>query len=219
VCSSDLEFGVFRGESLRRLAPRAPDRTFYGFDSFAGFPEDDRPDWRLDFSVAGVPETPANVRLVKGWFSETAPRFFREHDDPVAMVHLDCDIYSSARDVLGALVDAGRATPGLVVVMDEGINYDTFAWNEMLALFEVCARAGLGVRPLFVHDKVRGLAETLELVEAGRHPSWRADQAAGYRQQAAVVLTDAPVAPPPACEETTARFLRLTAAREAAQAA
>jgi macrocin-O-methyltransferase TylF-like protien len=37
------EFGVWRGDSLRRLAALFSERTIYGFDSFEGLPEDWKP--------------------------------------------------------------------------------------------------------------------------------------------------------------------------------
>ena len=35
-----LEFGVFRGKSIRTIAKVVPKRKVYGFDSFIGLPED-----------------------------------------------------------------------------------------------------------------------------------------------------------------------------------
>jgi hypothetical protein len=34
-----LEFGVFKGTTINHLARQAPDRQFFGFDSFEGLPE------------------------------------------------------------------------------------------------------------------------------------------------------------------------------------
>ena len=87
--------------------------------------------------------------------------------------------------------------------------------SKGIALYEALRPRGLGLKPLAVHGRVRSLADTLRLVEAGRHPDWRSDQAAGYRQQAAVVVTEgeAPPEAGAALDETAARLLRLSRGR------
>lgn len=114
-----LEFGVYRGESLRLLASLT-DGPVYGFDSFEGLPGR----WGLahrpgDFTTSGeTPGVPGNVVLVKGWFSETVPAFVRDHGrSTVALVHVDSDLYSSAELVLRSLQTLIR--PGTVIVFDE----------------------------------------------------------------------------------------------------
>lgn len=137
-----MEFGVYKGTTLRFLASTNPNRQVHGFDSFTGFPDDGRSDWRADFAVDGLPQTPQNARLHKGWFSQTLPAFIQtwpQNAPPIALVHIDCDIYSSTRAVLAHL--APYLKPGDVLVFDELLNYSGFATNEMLALYEfLCAR-------------------------------------------------------------------------------
>jgi len=182
-----LEFGVYRGASLSHLARRMPGRTLYGFDSFAGLPEDGRWDWQLDFAAEMPSALPANCALVPGWFRDTIPAFLAEHPEEVAFVNIDCDLYSSAREVLFGL--AGRLRPGSVLYFDELINYDTFLWNEMLALFEFLEETGLGVEWIAGHARVRQLSAVFDAFNAGHHPEWAADVAAGYHRPAAAVLT------------------------------
>lgn len=114
-----LEFGVFRGESLRLLAGLTGGPV-YGFDSFEGLPDH----WGVahqagTFSTAGrPPEVPANVKLVTGRFEQTLPGFVREQAPAqVALLHVDSDLYSSARVVLEQLRSA--IVPGTVIVFDE----------------------------------------------------------------------------------------------------
>ena len=182
-----LEFGVYRGTSLRRAARRYPDRSFYGFDSFSGLPADGRADWQIDFGLSGLPAVPRNCRLVPGWFAETVPEFLRENREPIGFVNIDCDIYSSARTVLFGLGE--RLQPGAILNFDELINYDTFLWNEMLALFEFLEATGYGVEWLAAHCRVRGLDEVFALYDSGHYPPWREDVAAGYHRPAALRLT------------------------------
>lgn len=137
-----LEFGVFSGDSIRRIAAHAPDGCkVYGFDSFVGLPEDftlvsgDVINKRV-FDVHGhLPEVPSNVELVQGWFNETLPKFLRERPHvPLSLLHIDSDLYSSAKYVLDAVSD--RIRPGTVIVFDELINYPNYHQEELKALYE-----------------------------------------------------------------------------------
>jgi hypothetical protein len=114
-----LEFGVFRGESINFLASRF-DEHFYGFDSFEGLPKS----WGIEhpegaFSLGGaLPDVLPNVTLVRGWFDRTLPAFLREHPgEQVSFLHVDSDLYESARIVLEGLSD--RIHPGTIIVFDE----------------------------------------------------------------------------------------------------
>lgn len=131
-----VEFGVERGASLRHISQRT-DRIVHGFDSFEGLPED----WqgtherRGKFSTGGrLPAVPDNARLHVGLFSEVLPRFLAEHNDAVAFVHIDCDLYSSTKTVLDNLAD--RLAPGAVIVFDEYFNYPNWQEHEFRAFQE-----------------------------------------------------------------------------------
>lgn len=181
-----LEFGVHSGASLKLSAGRLPDHQFYGFDSFEGFPEDGRPDWGKDFSVEPPSDLPENCTLVKGWFDKTLPAFLKNNPEPVAFVNVDCDIYSSTVTILSELEKSKRIGPGSIINFDELINYSTAIWNESLALFELLDRTGWGVEWLCVHQHVRGLEETLELLSTRKYPRWKIDAQNGYLVQAAL---------------------------------
>jgi len=139
-----LEFGVFSGGTIRYLARLRPEQAFHGFDSFEGLPEA----WsgfnlgRSAFAKGGrMPRVPRNVTLHKGWFSETLPKWRQEFGGPVAFVHVDCDLYSSTRDVLDQLAD--RLQAGTVIVFDEYFNYPNWerhefkAWQEFVEQHQV----------------------------------------------------------------------------------
>lgn len=114
-----LEFGVYQGESINHLA-QIYRGQWYGFDSFQGLPLDWTP-WHREgtFHTHGMsPQVEANVTLVKGWFSETLPKFLASRDDfRVSFLHIDSDLYESANLVLSTLSDGIRA--GTVIVFDE----------------------------------------------------------------------------------------------------
>lgn len=148
-----LELGVFNASSInfiaRNLRDAASDASdipiIYGFDSFQGLPED----WHkirgpvgrsMDvfkagaFKLENLPPVEDNVRLIKGWFNETVPSFvdaLRKSSEaegsllPQArFVHIDCDLFSSAREALRAVTPL--VGPGTVMVFDEIVNFAGF---------------------------------------------------------------------------------------------
>jgi hypothetical protein len=134
-----VECGVASGASLFAqalfLEHKQPRRTIYGFDSFEGLPEisaEDDPDvypqakFKGKFAnsmesviarlvSSGIPEEyiDRHIRLVKGWFAETLPGF----DQPIALLHIDVDLYQSYLDVLENLYP--KVSRGGIVAFDE----------------------------------------------------------------------------------------------------
>jgi len=114
------------------------ERTYYGFDSFAGFPDpvekdEVTPITGRDF-WASPPETVLRVlrdgripedkirnyvRLIKGMFDETLPKY----QGRIALLHLDCDLYESYKMSLAILYD--KVVPGGIIMFDE---YDDKRW-------------------------------------------------------------------------------------------
>jgi len=131
-----LEFGVWSGRTISVIAQHRPSSAVYGFDSFEGLPEAWRPGFGKEaFDTNGnMPAVPANVHLVKGWFDATLPGFLAAHPGPAAFIHVDCDVYSSARTVLETL--APRIVPGTVIVFDELVNYPQYREHELKAFYE-----------------------------------------------------------------------------------
>jgi hypothetical protein len=52
----------------------------------------------------------------------------------VAFVHVDCDLYSSTKEILESLGD--RFRPGTMIVFDEYYNYPDWLWHEYKAWLE-----------------------------------------------------------------------------------
>jgi methyltransferase family protein len=137
-----LEFGVEKGDSLSFMAQRTP-RTVHGFDSFEGLPED----WagtferRGKFSRGGaLPTVPANAKLHVGWFDAVLPGFLAQHPEPIALLHVDCDLYSSTKTVFD--LAGGRLRPGSIIVFDEYFNYPNWKRHEHRAFQEFVAASG-----------------------------------------------------------------------------
>lgn len=114
------------------------ERTYWGFDSFEGFPMPVEKDGVTPITGkafwASPPETvmrvlrdgripeatiERRVRLVKGLFAETLPKY----QGTIALLHLDCDLHDSYKVALGTLYD--KVVPGGIVMFDE---YDDARW-------------------------------------------------------------------------------------------
>ena len=185
-----LEFGVWRGNSIKRCSARFPNQHWYGFDSFEGFPDDGRIDWLKPFKVITMPDTGPNVTLVKGYFSDTLDPFLASTPGDVAFVNVDCDIYSSTVDIFTALEKHNRMRAGLVIYFDELINYVDYMWNESLALFEMCERTGFGLDWICHDHHLRQPEQSATHFHAGDHPTWMEDMASGHWMQASCRLVD-----------------------------
>ena len=83
----------------------------------------------------------------KGWFDQTLPAFIKEEKKKamkevrnpnalqVALLHVDCDIYTSTKTIFDNLKQYIRA--GTVIVFDELFNYPAFREHELKALYEL----------------------------------------------------------------------------------
>ena len=132
-----VEFGVWEGSSLWTLVKVNHERTIYGFDSFRGLPEDwteGNPQGRFDLKGRVPANLPSQVQLVPGWFEDTVPVFFREHDDPIAFVHIDCDLYSSTKAIFNVI---GHRLDNTVVCFDEIAGYPEEREHELKAFAEL----------------------------------------------------------------------------------
>lgn len=135
-----LEFGVGRGKSMRWIAPRVQG-TVYGFDSFDGIQEYWNGNPVGAFAQKKLPKVPDNVEFEIGYFDATLPGFLENHSDPVAFLHVDCDLYSATVTIFDAL--GGRLQPGAIVLFDEYYNFHRWQEHEFRAFQEFVERSGL----------------------------------------------------------------------------
>ena len=112
-----LEFGVFKGDSVRLFLDSVSntDIHIFGFDSFVGLPTD----WNHAFGAKTAKGTfdvggklpninHEHVHFIKGWFENTFPEFLAEHQELITsadtvFVHLDADFYDPSRFVMEKL--------------------------------------------------------------------------------------------------------------------
>lgn len=136
-----LEFGVATGRTLNHFSRWLPHKHIHGFDSFKGLPEDWTSRMRKGFFARNdYPKVRGNCDLVVGWFNETLPKFKSDKikNQPLALLHVDCDLYSSAVTVLTELTE--NIVPGTVIIFDEYINYPGWQFDEFRAWQEHVAK-------------------------------------------------------------------------------
>lgn len=153
------EFGVYKGHTLQIIANVLKDRIVYGFDSFEGLPEV----WRSGFGkgtfkvdAADIPEFPKNVTLYPGQFDTTLPRMLQEDSRRAAFLHIDCDLYSSAKYVFDLV--SRRLRPGTIIVFDEYFNFPGWEHDEHRALIEAARNAGFTYEYIFYNPKGQQVA-------------------------------------------------------------
>jgi len=122
-----LEFGVFKGHSIRYLGQKLPNKVIHGFDSFEGLPEAWADHAKGAFTREGkLPNVQDNVQLCKGYFDNTLPDWVSTNKGDIAFIHIDCDLKSSTQTIFEFLAD--RMVPGTVIVFDDYFNFPS--WQE-----------------------------------------------------------------------------------------
>ena len=164
-----LEFGVYEGHTISKIC-EATEKTVYGFDCFTGLPEGmpECPEGMFDMEGEPPSLTPSissggtcdpkwnrdggtkwkNVEFVVGLFQETLEDFLEKHPGPVAYVHIDSDLYSSAAYVLETLEREKRLIPGSVVVFDEILDLPKYREHEIKAFAEFLDRSNMWYKTL-----------------------------------------------------------------------
>jgi O-methyltransferase len=129
-----LEFGVYRGTSFVLAASSAAryglnTMRYFAFDSFQGLPEAEgkvfahgefecsEQNFTRIITKAGVPID--KVVKVKGWYNESLTKDIKEKYklERAAVVHVDCDLYSSTKDVLAFIEDIIQV--GTIIIFDD----------------------------------------------------------------------------------------------------
>lgn len=133
-----LEFGVGEGNSLDCITNQT-DRRVFGFDSFAGLPENWSPSPQIIYAKGSFKYDPPehmhdNAQLVIGWFEDTIPVWKEVNFGPIAFLHIDSDLYSSCATILTELND--QIKPGTIILFDELIGYLNWEEGEWKALQE-----------------------------------------------------------------------------------
>lgn len=142
INSNWAEFGVGMGTTARHLLGMLPeDGKLSLFDGFKGIPDP----WRLgdtQWHPAGTWKFPRRTcadlfrspatEVIDGWYNATLPGHVFEKQ--LGLVHIDCDVYSSTRDVLMNM-DPFIGI-GTVLIFDELYGYQYYEDHEYKALCE-----------------------------------------------------------------------------------
>ena len=165
-------FGVYRGRSITTISEFTKN-IVYGFDSFEGLPEFwDKDNPKGVYSLGGITPQGAiygnnddnpgmydqrttittqpwkeNIKLIKGYFENTLVEFLNDHTEKVSFVHIDSDIYSSARTVLTLLKD--RFQNNTILAFDELTDYPDFRNHEIKAFAEFLLETGYKYEAIF----------------------------------------------------------------------
>ena len=129
-----LEFGVYKGSSFilaSHLAAKyqLPGMRFFAFDSFEGLPDSEghafkqgeyqcsREKFIKIIEKSGV-ET-EKVSIVEGLYSESLTLEIKQRHNltKAAIIHVDCDLYLSTKDVLSFIEDIVH--PGSIIIFDD----------------------------------------------------------------------------------------------------
>ncbi|HLZ17505.1 MAG TPA: class I SAM-dependent methyltransferase, partial [Cyclobacteriaceae bacterium] len=154
------EFGVFMGTSINFIA-KTTTQPIFGFDSFEGLPER----WRDGcdkgfFATPQLPKVRSNVTLIKGLFHETIPVFLNQHSGNVGFLHIDSDLYSSAKTVFDFL--GTRLRPKTVIVFDDYFNYPGWENGEYKAFMEFLDKTDLSFEFIGYHRNAQQVAVILK---------------------------------------------------------
>ena len=92
-------------------------------------------------SINSVVPNINGVKFYVGWFSDTIPDYLKIAE-PIALLHVDSDLYSSAKEVLESLND--HIIEGTIIVFDEWFykhdpqynDHEEKAFNEWVLKFQ-----------------------------------------------------------------------------------
>jgi O-methyltransferase len=136
---------------------------FYGLDTFEGMPENDEGNpmfgaGSFNRSLESVKRNCAaaglqgeNLCLLKGLFSETAPKLLSSNPRPAAIINVDCDLYASAKDALAICKHVIQ--DGTVLLVDD---HNAFCASpskgERRAMAEFEQETGIKFEPWFSYQ-------------------------------------------------------------------
>ena len=126
-----MEFGVYKGDSLNRLADLGPTSSGMDLIRSRGCPEHGRLEHKTRALIVGglLPPVRKNVSVIKGLFAVSLPGFLSKHAEAkVAFLHIDCDLYSSTKEVFDLLEP--MLQPGCVIIFNEYFNYPGWAEHQ-----------------------------------------------------------------------------------------
>jgi hypothetical protein len=129
-----MEFGVHSGKSLLQFynlyKKYEINGKFYGFDSFLGLPEEKNDVNNPKYWPSGEYSCKGDINkelyqkditIVDGWFNETLTDEFAKEliGKKIGIIHVDCDIYTSAYECLDFCFKNNLVDKGTIIVYDD----------------------------------------------------------------------------------------------------
>ena len=165
-----IEMGVRGGRSVGWMLEKFPNQELHGFDSWEGLPEE----WFIGGSTTyrkgdmnvDMPNLPNNIKLHKGWFKDSLPKWKENHTGPIALLHIDSDLYSSAKTTLEFLND--QIVPGTIITFDELCNFrltkklENWYEHEWRALTEWLVQYNRVIKPITRNYAYQGACVVIE---------------------------------------------------------
>ncbi len=158
---SVYEFGVYRAETMKMTedlldAYKIPYHRMFGLDSFEGLPHE----------APGIPHHhvfspgafndipflfPVKGKLIKCWFGDLTATDAAQHDMTAAkLVHIDCDLYISARQALTFMFENRLIVPGTIICYDEFKSTPKLSeGGESKAHREICEKYNVDMTEFF----------------------------------------------------------------------
>ena len=168
---SYMEFGVWAGSSMMQIYNLYKNldgcvTKFYGFDSFTGLPVESKdvnnPSYwtvghpnllnlTLNGNIPDVLKGKEDMIIMDGWFNDTlTPEFAKSLDQKIGLLHIDCDIYTSAYDALDFCFRNDLMESGSIIMYDDWGGYleklgpgHEFEAGEGLAHKEIMEKYGI----------------------------------------------------------------------------
>jgi hypothetical protein len=136
-----LEFGVFKGETLRLFSKYLKEKkaVIYGFDSFQGLNEN----WQGTRMMKGffsnngkIPKINKNCKIVKGKVQDTLDNFIKNKKNlKINFLHMDLDTYPSTKFTLNKIKK--YLINDSYILFDELYNMEGWKSGEFKALIEI----------------------------------------------------------------------------------
>lgn len=142
-----IEFGIFKGKSLYhsyksyKKVCNLDGVTFYGLDSFDGFPNENHHFYRRENFKTSYEKVfrqfkkYRNIKIFKGFFDEVISVKELDELKKISFAFIDCDIYESSQVAFKYLKP--RMAQGGFIMIDDFTSIDANKNTIMKAFFEV----------------------------------------------------------------------------------
>jgi hypothetical protein len=145
-----LEFGVSTGETTKKYVEFMDEsqKPLYGFDSFFGLPEKWAKHGVGKFSMNGQIPKINGAEMIVGLFEDSLPGFVKDKISNIAVLIVDCDLYSSTKTIFNYVKD--YLVEGTIIIFDEIHNgsgiYKQWTEHEYKAFNELIIEKNLNYK-------------------------------------------------------------------------